>query len=1030
MITYKFDEVPEHEVLVCPHGNHTTGNKPYYRTASSVRKNLTSALTLKSPKEAIDDVTEYKGGLLKASSVGQLPRNRKQAYNLKQGTSSKSAGTVGKDLLYVMMAQCKQAEKNERFVQEVTCAPEPMAILCTDQQLGDMERFCCDPNEFAIMGIDPTFNLGDFNVTPIVYQHLLVEHRRSGQSPWMLGPILIHYKKEFRNYNFFLSALIGLQPTLAHVRAVGTDGEVNLIRAVQQQFNHALQLRCFRHLQGNIERHLQALKIPVAVIRKYVLDIFGTDDEAGVHHEGLVDSIDVQEFDERLRQIQPVWAKREEDIQVNINFHAWFSKYKANDVRSGALREIREAAGLDSPPKAYYTNANESINRVLKDKVNWKKKQLPQFNAEMKQLVAMQQRDVEKALIDEGEYTLRPQYKHLEISEPGRWWRMTEDQRARHLLNFRQFRSEKASASKLNKGKQKKDTQSSKTAFLSVSVDEAKAIIPNIPEDTLEGIWNKASELLANTLSMSHIPGGSSKDRFVLSRSGSKPHAVTAKQTRYICDTHCLHFQSLSLCSHTVAVAQANGATDLRSFLGSICGTVPNLLSLGKHGLPPGAGKKGNRPPRKKSTKVAPISYSAEFLATETSSFQFTPGENKSLSVSTTAQHTPGSPSVSTTVCPPGSLPVYVNNQQTPGPSSTSITAQHAPGPSSLSVTTPEPSSLSVTTPGPSSLSITTPGVSSVSVTTQRWSPSSISVTTPGTSSVSVTTPGPSSVSITTPVPSSVSVTTPVPSSVSVTTPGPSSSSYAGQHTLWPSSVSGISHDTASAHNSSVPYSVSARYSASYSTPHTPGTSISGITQHTPGSSSVFTTCHYTPGPSPILYTAQHTPGTFTAFSPSPNTTGTSYPGPPMLATFPQNLGYHTIVSAPPPPLHTPGTLVRGPYLHKGQSAGSSNPVCYIVMFLSGNITTCFGCRLRFNKPPIPPFDLVVQHKDFRSYVDADGQQRQKYGNVYYHVNKSCILRKAKNFSTADMIVSQEVIEKALPEHAELLLERFGLRIM
>ena len=149
-----------------------------------------------------------------------------------------------------------------------------------------------------------------------------------------------------------------------------------------------------------------------------------------------------------------------------------------------------------------------------------------------------------------------------------------------------------------------------------------------------------------------------------------------------------------------------------------------------------------------------------------------------------------------------------------------------------------------------------------------------------------------------------------------------------------------------------------------------------------------------------------------------------------MLATFPQNLGYHTIVSAPPPPLHTPGTLVRGPYLHKGPSAGSSNPVCYIVMFLSGNITTCFGCRLRFNKPPIPPFDLVVQHKDFRSYVDADGQQRQKYGNVYYHVNKSCILRKAKNFSTADMIVSQEVLEKALPEPAELLLERFGLRIM
>lgn len=51
-------------------------------------------------------------------------------------------------------------------------APEPMCILATDQQLTDLERFCTrDP--FGIIGIDPTFNLGPFYVTPITYQNLL-----------------------------------------------------------------------------------------------------------------------------------------------------------------------------------------------------------------------------------------------------------------------------------------------------------------------------------------------------------------------------------------------------------------------------------------------------------------------------------------------------------------------------------------------------------------------------------------------------------------------------------------------------------------------------------------------------------------------------------------------------------------------------------------------------------------------------------------------------------------------------------------
>ena len=51
---------------------------------------------------------------------------------------------------------------------------EPMAVFCNEQQLLDIKRFCCDPFNFGILGTDPTFNLGEFSVTAIVYQHLLL----------------------------------------------------------------------------------------------------------------------------------------------------------------------------------------------------------------------------------------------------------------------------------------------------------------------------------------------------------------------------------------------------------------------------------------------------------------------------------------------------------------------------------------------------------------------------------------------------------------------------------------------------------------------------------------------------------------------------------------------------------------------------------------------------------------------------------------------------------------------------------------
>ena len=146
LITYKFDKVPEHTILVSPHGN-CKENKPYKRTMESTKKLLSTKLESQSPKIAVNSVHESMGGIINAESAGKLPRNRDQAYYLKKKNQHQEINnSIGSglsqgihDMLYVVMEQCKKAERSDRFVQDVVCAPEPMAVLATEQQLIDIE---------------------------------------------------------------------------------------------------------------------------------------------------------------------------------------------------------------------------------------------------------------------------------------------------------------------------------------------------------------------------------------------------------------------------------------------------------------------------------------------------------------------------------------------------------------------------------------------------------------------------------------------------------------------------------------------------------------------------------------------------------------------------------------------------------------------------------------------------------------------------------------------------------------------------
>ena len=70
------------------------------------------------------------------------------------------------------------------------------------------------------------------------------------------------------------------------------------------------------------------------------------------------------------------------------------------------LQDVCEKAGLGSPPSPYYTNEVESKNKVVKEEVQYKSSQLPDFIDKMRHLMEEQRLEIEHAIVTAGEFRI------------------------------------------------------------------------------------------------------------------------------------------------------------------------------------------------------------------------------------------------------------------------------------------------------------------------------------------------------------------------------------------------------------------------------------------------------------------------------------------------------------------------------------------------------------------------------------------------------------------------------------------------
>ena len=134
------------------------------------------------------------------SSVSDLPRGKHLIYSVRSRIGYAASNDDVGELL-------KYARDNEDLVLYHADYPEGLWVLGTSSMCADLARYTTSELLSYPFSVDPTFQMGKFEVTPVVYKTLMLKSRRTQENPIYLGPAMIHHKKTYDAYRSLAGSL-------------------------------------------------------------------------------------------------------------------------------------------------------------------------------------------------------------------------------------------------------------------------------------------------------------------------------------------------------------------------------------------------------------------------------------------------------------------------------------------------------------------------------------------------------------------------------------------------------------------------------------------------------------------------------------------------------------------------------------------------------------------------------------------------------------------------------------------------------
>ena len=161
-------------------------------------------------------------------------------------------------------------------------------------------------------------------------------------------------------------------------------------------------------------------------------DIFGRK-IGRVFESGLSDAGSAEESIGLFESLEEKWSSLHSNGKA---FLSWFGSKKTEEFIRSVISPVRQRAGLGCPPDKFTTNRSERTNGVLQDcvKLECGTAKIDEYTLvkTLEKLVNSLGQELELAVLDKGEYQLRPEFRHLVVTGD-KWAKMTNDQRKEAL---------------------------------------------------------------------------------------------------------------------------------------------------------------------------------------------------------------------------------------------------------------------------------------------------------------------------------------------------------------------------------------------------------------------------------------------------------------------------------------------------------------------------------------------------------------------------------------------------------------------
>ena len=549
---------------VPPHGNSKSGKTPFYPSKKSTMEAIKRELASCSASVALKNVSDSSGGVLGAREPGELPRSKKQLYDLKN--KMKQVDQVDELLQYA-----KHLE--EPIVLEHQDVPEDLWVLSKPHMTLNLSRFCTSEVLSHPFSVDATFNFGKFEVTPFTYKHLFLKSKRTGTAPAFLGPTAIHYSKQKGVYSKIAHAVASNTPSLADKgKGYITDGEDALHSALREVMRQATGLRCFRHFYQNCRDKLHKLGIQKKEEHKSFLEaVFGK----GQVCDFILDAKDKSDLKNRLSEAKGLLEQEEEKLTGKSAPEFWnYISARKKMMQKGMIATARKKAGMpleaSGTPLKSYADQSESINNKLtrqkeamakndKSKVNLTKLQVTRHVWE--EVDRHQQEELQLAICGlSEEYELADLAAHLAVSTE-KWFNMNRNQRTDYVLKFNKMSVEDALKGKTIPIPSLPDDEQPEFKEFSEDVASILQSLKSWTDGLVETIAKDAEALLNCKDAVQAIPSitVTSKKKYLVG-------AQNCKKGMYECTVHsdhitctCACYKYNYLCKHSFCVAEKAG---------------------------------------------------------------------------------------------------------------------------------------------------------------------------------------------------------------------------------------------------------------------------------------------------------------------------------------------------------------------------------------------------------------------------------------------------------------------------------------